>query len=347
MQVDAHVEWVVHMKRALTLAVSPGSIRGENPRVGCVILDADGAVVGEGYHRGAGTAHAEVDALDQAGERARGGTAIVTLEPCSHVGRTGPCTSALIAAGIDTVVFAQQDPTDVASGGGQVLRDAGVHVVGGLLAVESIEMNRGWNCVQERQRPFVTLKSAMSLDGRVADASGGPTHITGQPARERAHRVRAAMDAIVVGTGTVLVDDPSLTARGPDGDVLPRQPIRVVVGCRPVPPQSRVLDESAPTVVLSTHDVGEVLASLTSMGVQEVLLEGGPTLSRAFLDAGCVDAVLWFIAPVVLGDGPLALAAGPPIDVKMREVSQVEEDVLIEGRIGRSLGGSDHVHRDR
>lgn len=332
-------DWAPLMQRALELAVSAGSVRGENPRVGCVILNADGAIVGEGFHRGAGTAHAEVDALLLAGEQARGGTAVVTLEPCRHVGRTGPCTTALLDAGVSTVVFAQTDPTGVASGGADVLRAAGVTVLGGVLADESREMNRGWTSLQEHGRPFVTVKCAMSLDGRVSDATGGPVRITGEAARQVSHDLRAEVDAIVVGTGTVLADDPSLTARDAAGRLKDEQPLRVVLGTSAIPPTCRVLDDSAPTMVLATRDIADALRTLARSGVQEVLVEGGPTLARACLDAECVDAVLWFIAPVVLGEGPVALGSGPSIDVQMRHVRYVGEDVLIEGRIGRSMGG--------
>lgn len=337
----------VHMERALALAVSPGSVRGANPRVGCVVLDVDGQVVGEGWHRGAGTAHAEVDALAAAGARARGGTAIVTLEPCRHVGRTGPCTSALLAAGIARVAYAQADPTAAAGGGARVLSDSGVDVVGGLLADRAVEVNRGWTAVQQHGRPFVTVKTAMSLDGRVADATGGPTRITGDAARAHAHRVRAEVDAIVVGTGTVLADDPHLTARIPTGGLGPSQPLRVVIGTRPIPPGARVLDDASETLMRPTHDLRGVLAELGARGVQEALVEGGPTLVRAFLDGGLVDAIQWYVAPLVLGDGPRALPDGRSIALEVRSAERVGEDVLVEGRILRPEGGSDDVHRDR
>ena len=335
------------MRRAIALATSDGSVRGANPRVGCVILDADGEVVGEGWHRGAGTAHAEVDALARAGSAARGGTAVVTLEPCRHVGRTGPCTSALLDAGIARVVFAQADPTIAAAGGARVLADAGVEVSGGLLADDAAELNRGWTMLQREGRPFVTVKTAMSLDGRVADGSGGPTRITGDAARALAHGDRARVDAILVGTGTVLADDPHLTARLPDGSLADRQPLRVVLGARPVPATARVLDDAASTVVLPTHDVRAALAELAGRGVQELLVEGGPTVVRALLDAGVVDALQWFIAPIALGEGPRALPEGAPVDVEVRRVVQVGEDVLVEGRIVRPRVGSGDVHRDR
>lgn len=332
-EVSASV-WDTQMRRALELAVLPDAPRGENPRVGCVIVDADGVVVGEGHHRGAGTAHAEVDALQAAGERAHGATAVVTLEPCRHTGRTGPCADALIAAGIARVVYAADDPTSEAAGGAQVLRAAGVEVIGGVCAEESVEVNRGWLSVRTRQRPFVTLKTAMSLDGRVADASGGPTHISGEAARAWSHELRSHIDAIAVGTGTVLADDPQLTSRYPDGSLRARQPLRVVIGRSPIPSDARVLDDAALTRVFADHDLPAVMRQLADQGIQELLVEGGPRLAAAALSAGLVDAVAWVIAPVLLGDGPVAMAPLPAgQDLSFTQTTRLGEDILIEGRV--------------
>lgn len=315
-----------------------------NPRVGCVIVGPDGTVVGRGHHRGAGTVHAEVAALDAAGEEAKGATAVVTLEPCRHVGRTGPCTQALIDAGIARVVYAVDDPGAESGGGAALLRGAGIEVIGGVEQDRARWVARAWFHAQERGRPWVTLKSAVSLDGRVADASLGPTAITGAKARAYAHDWRARVDAIVVGTGTVLADDPSLTARDLNGRLMPRQPLRVVVGHRELPSPARVLNDEAPTAVMRTHDPAHVLAELHSRGAQHVLIEGGPTVGAAFLEAGLVDELLWFVAPVVLGYGPIAL---PPLhhvgDVDVRRLHVVGEDVVVEAVV---VGGPD-VHGDR
>lgn len=315
-----------------------------NPRVGCVIVDPDGTVVGRGHHRGAGTAHAEVAALDAAGEKARGATAVVTLEPCRHTGRTGPCTQALIDAGVTRVVYAVDDPGPESGGGAAVLRGSGIDVIGGVEQERARWVARAWFHARQQGRPWVTLKSAVSLDGRVADASGGPTAITGAKARAYAHDWRARVDAIVVGTGTALADDPSLTARDPNGRPMPRQPLRVVMGHRELPASARVLDDESPTALLRTHDPAEVLADLHRRGVQHVLVEGGPTVAAAFLEAALVDELLWFVAPVVLGDGPIAL---PPLhyvgDVDVRRVHMVGEDVVVEAVV---VGGPD-VHGDR
>ena len=270
------------MREALALAQSRDAPFGENPRVGCVLVAPDGEVVGRGHHRGAGTPHAEVVALADAGARAAGATAVVSMEPCRHTGRTGPCTQALLDAGVRAVVYGQPDPTELGGGGGDVLRAAGVDVHGGLLADEATAVNEEWTFAVVHGRPFVTWKCAASLDGRVAGADGGPTPITGTASRADVHDLRSRVGAIIVGTGTVLVDDPLLTVRRPGGPV-PTPPLRVVVGSRPIPDDARVLDDSAPTLVTGERDPGVLLADLYGRGVRHALLEGGPTLAGAFL----------------------------------------------------------------
>jgi diaminohydroxyphosphoribosylaminopyrimidine deaminase / 5-amino-6-(5-phosphoribosylamino)uracil reductase len=293
------------MRRALELAQSEGVPLGPNPRVGCVLLAADGAtVVAEGYHRGTGTPHAEVDALDRAGERARGATAVVTLEPCNHHGRTGPCAEALLQAGVSRVVYAQADPSPVARGGAGTLRAGGVEVEAGLMAEQARAVNRAWTFAAEHGRPFVTWKFAATLDGRSAAADGTSRWVSSPPARRDTHRLRGLCDAIMVGTGTVLVDDPRLTVRTDDVD-LPRerQPLRVVMGLRDLPAASRVLDDAAETLVLRTRDPHEALAGLFDRDRQHLFLEGGPTLAAGFLTAGLVDEVVGYVAPMLLGAG--------------------------------------------
>jgi diaminohydroxyphosphoribosylaminopyrimidine deaminase/5-amino-6-(5-phosphoribosylamino)uracil reductase len=325
-------DWVASMDRAIDLAQSPDAPRSANPRVGCVILDADGVVVGEGFHRGAGSAHAEVVALQSAGSRARGGTAVVSLEPCRHVGRTGPCTKALVEAGIARVVYAQRDPTPLAGGGAEVLASAGVEVLGGVLADRAEPVNRAWTHWKKTGRPLVTAKCAMSIDGRVAGGFGEPIEITSAVAREWMHRFRSDVDAICIGTGTVRMDDPRLTARQPSGRLYPRQPIRVVVGKSDLPDSARILEPGSPTLVLQTRDLTGVLAELGDLGVQHLLVEGGPTLCTGFLDAGLVDEVLWWIAPRLLGLGPVSLGVlTSPIDVDVTAVDGIGEDVLVRG----------------
>lgn len=293
------------MTRALDLARSPGVPLGPNPRVGCVLLAPDGTTVAEGYHRGAGTPHAEVDALTRAGERARGATAVVTLEPCNHTGRTGPCAQALLAAGVARVVFAQADSSPVARGGAETLRAGGVEVEGGLLADEAQQVNRTWTFAQQHRRPFVTWKLATTLDGRSAASDGTSRWVSSLPARRDTHRLRGLCDTILVGTGTVLVDDPQLTVRDEDDVNLPRerQLLRAVMGLREVPAGRRVLDAAAETVLLRTRDPRQALAELLARDRQHVFLEGGPTLAAAFLTAGLVDEVVAYVAPMLLGAG--------------------------------------------
>lgn len=335
--------WDGAMREALALAQSPDAPYGENPRVGCVLVAPDGAVVGRGHHRGAGTPHAEVVALADAGARATGTTAVVTLEPCRHTGRTGPCTQALIDAGVRAVVYAQADPTDDAGGGGDVLRAAGVEVHGGVLSDEAEAVNEEWTLAVVRRRPFVTWKCAVSLDGRVAGADGGPTAITGSAARADVHDRRSRVGAIIVGTGTVLTDDPLLTVRRP-GEVAVPPPLRVVVGSRPIPDGARVLDASAPTLVTPERDPHALLAGLYGRGVRHALLEGGPTLAAAFLAAGVVDRVEWYVAPILLGAGPVALAAATPgagpLGVDVIAVDLVGEDVRVIGRVRYEEAGA-------
>lgn len=295
------------MTRALALAVTPGVPLGPNPRVGCVLLDAAGAVVAEGYHRGAGSPHAEVDALTRAGAAARGATAVVTLEPCHHTGRTGPCSEALIAAGVRRVVYAQGDLNPVAIGGAAALRAAGVEVAGGLMADEAREVNRVWTFAVEEGRPFVTWKFATTLDGRSAAADGTSRWISSRPARLDTHRLRAQCDAMLVGTGTVAIDDPELTVRDEHGEPLPDQPLRAVMGRRDLEPGRRVLNDRADTVQLRTRDPREALAALFARDRQHVFLEGGPTLAAAFLTAGLVDEVVAYVAPMLLGAGRSAV----------------------------------------
>lgn len=296
------------MRRALVLAATPGVPLGPNPRVGCVLLDDAGATIAEGHHRGAGTAHAEADALAHAGDRARGATAVVTLEPCNHHGRTGPCSEALIAAGVRRVVFAQPDPTPEAAGGGDALRAAGIEVESGLLPIESGRLNRAWTFGLEHGRPFVTWKFATTLDGRSAAADGTSRWVSSPAARLDTHRLRAACDVMLVGTNTVAVDDPLLTVR--DGQDLPiaHQPLRAVMGERELAADRRILNGDAESVLLRTRDPEQALAELFDRGRRHVFLEGGPTLAAAFLRAGLVDEIVVYVAPMLLGAGRSAVA---------------------------------------
>ena len=274
-----------------------------NPPVGAVILDADGEVVGAGATAPAGGDHAEVVALRRAGRLAAGGVAVVTLEPCNHFGKTPPCVDALLEAEVTTVVYAVTDPNKIAAGGASRLTEAGVQVRSGVLGAEvAAGPLREWLHKQRTGRPHVTWKYASSVDGRSAAADGSSQWISSEASRLDLHRRRGAADAIVVGTGTVLADDPTLTARLPDGSLAEKQPLRVVVGKREITSEARVLNDDSRTMVIRTHDPAEVLQSLADR--TDVLLEGGPTLAGAFLRAGVIDRILVYVAPILLG-GPV------------------------------------------
>lgn len=326
------------MHRALELAAL-GPAGGPNPQVGCVILAPDGTVLAEGHHRGAGTSHAEVDALSKLPSGgARGATAVVTLEPCNHAGRTGPCAVALLEAGVARVVFALRDPYGPASGGAERLAAAGVEVEEGVLAAESAALNEHWITAVSRGRPWVTAKWASSLDGRIAAADGTSRWITGPAARADVHRRRAEHGAIVVGTGTALADDPSLTARADDGTLLPAQPIPVVVGARDLPADAALAAHPRPLLHVREHDPHAVLEAIRAAGATAAFLEGGPTLVTAFLAAGLVDEVLVYLAPTLLGGPRLAIAdlgvatIEGQVRLDVREVRTLGPDVLVAAR---------------
>jgi len=329
---------VVLMRRALELA-ERGPLRDPNPRVGAVIVDPGGLVVGEGFHAGAGTPHAEVMALREAGAAARAGTAVVTLEPCAHTGRTGPCTQGLIEAGVARVVFAQSDPTPSARGGRTLLEAAGIRTTAGVLADEARALNDAWTFSFVHGRPKVTWKFAATLDGRSAAADGSSRWITGPLARADVHQLRAHSDAILVGTGTVIADDPALTVREPGGSVTGRQPLRVVMGLRPIPETARVCDDAAPTLHLATRVPAEALKALDEQEIHHVWLEGGPTVAAAFLGAGLVDEVIAYLAPALLGAGAPALGdlGIRTIDQALRltphEVTTIGPDIRIRASI--------------
>lgn len=326
------------MRRALELAAT-GRWPDPNPRVGCVLVDASGCVVAEGAHAGAGTPHAEAVALRAAGERARGSTAYVSLEPCAHTGRTGPCADALVAAGVTRVVFGEADPTPEAGGGAHVLRRAGVEVVAGVLTHEAAALNERWTRTVTLGRPLVTWKLAATLDGRSAAADGSSQWITGPEARADVHALRATRDAVVVGTGTLLADDPQLTARMPQGGLASSQPLRVVMGLRAVPDEARVHEAPGQVLHLATRDPHVALIALWDSGIRDIWLEGGPTVAAAFVRAGLVDEVYAYLAPALLGAGRSAVSdLGVTTMSQIRrlvidEVGLVGTDVRIRGRL--------------
>ena len=324
------------MRRALEIAAR-GPAVGENPQVGCVLLDARGEQDAEGWHRGTGTPHAEVDALSRVVDSS-GLTAVVTLEPCNHTGRTGPCADALIAAGVARVVYAVADPGELAGGGAERLREAGVEVTHGVLADEAEDLLHPWLTSVRFGRPFVTVKWASTLDGRAAAADGTSQWITGAAARQRVHEQRAAHDAIAVGTGTVLADDPSLTARGDGGELLPHQPVPVVFGERPVPADARLRQHPAGLLELGHRDLDRALAELHGRGIRRLYVEGGPTLASAFIQAGLVDEYLVYLAPLLLG-GPKTAIDSLGIEtmrdaraLRIHRIETLGDDLLVVAR---------------
>jgi diaminohydroxyphosphoribosylaminopyrimidine deaminase/5-amino-6-(5-phosphoribosylamino)uracil reductase len=309
---------IAAMRRAITLASRATATTLPNPVVGCVLLAPDGRIVAEGWHEHPGGPHAEVIALAQAGAEARGSTAVVTLEPCAHHGRTGPCADALLAAGVKRVLIAVPDPSKAAAGGAERLRAGGVDVEIGLLEDEATAGNEPWLVATRRERPYVTWKLAASLDGRVAAADGSSRWITGEEARLDGHRLRAEVDTMLVGVGTVLADDPQLTARDEHGRALERQPLRVVLdSAGRTPRTARVRDRSARTWIATAAELGTdgagrvdltaLMQRLYEKDRRHVLLEGGPRLAGAMIEAGLVDRVIAYLAPALLGAGPNAL----------------------------------------
>ena len=341
------------MARALRLAERGAYTTKPNPMVGCVIV-RDGEIVGEGFHERAGGPHAEVFALEGARERAKGATAYVTLEPCSHTGKTGPCADALVAAGVARVVGAMADPNPKVNGGGYgKLREAGVQVEAGLMEAQARALNRGFLSRIERGRPWLRVKLATSLDGRSALASGDSKWISGEPARADVQRWRARSGALLTGAGTVLVDDPHLTARLPEGvPFVP--PLRVVLdpGLATVA-RGHIRDGSAPTLYLHAPDarmprgidaqhahvpvhaglidLRAVMALLAERQVNEVQVEAGATLAGAFLAAGLVDELLLYVAPLMLGERARPLFEGLHIDAMTERLAL---DIVETRRIG-------------
>jgi len=358
------------MRRAIVLAADAVGRTNPNPAVGAVVLDATGAIAGEGATQAVGRPHAEIEALADAGAAAaRGATLVVTLEPCRHTGRTPACTDAIVAAGVRRVVYAVADPHEVAAGGAEALRSGGVEVEGGVLAEEAAVELGPWLVAVRRRRPHLTWKYAATLDGRTAAADGTSRWITGGDARVDVHRLRARCDAVVVGIGTVLADDTALTVRDWPTQ---RQPLRVVVdGKARTPLSARILDDAAPTLVavgtdadrgrvdnlraagadvveLTRHDghldLHALLAELYEREALQLLLEGGAILAGSFVRQRLVDKVVGYHAPALLGAGPPVLGdagvttlAGA-LRLRLDDVRQMGDDVRIEATVEREVG---------
>jgi len=349
------------MRRAIALARKGVGKTSPNPAVGAVIVH-DGAVVGEGWHRRAGTPHAEVHALHRAGELARGADVYVTLEPCSHFGRTPPCADALVAAGVARVYVGMVDPNPLVSGRGiERLRAAGIEVTSGVLQGECRRLNGPFIKHVTSGRPLVVLKSATTLDGKTATGCGDSRWVTGEASRRMVHRLRATMDAVMVGVGTLLADDPELTVRLVKG----RSPLRIVVdsGLR-TPVTARLLTGGGGGVVLATVckdpakiaaltaagaevlvcssrdarvDLADLLLRLGSRGVQSILLEGGEILAGEMLRQGLIDRFLFFVAPKLVGGEGKGIFAGDGVrlmrdapSLRIERISRVGDDLLLE-----------------
>ncbi len=351
------------MRRAVELAASALGATSPNPVVGCVILDAHGGFAGEGKHERAGREHAEVNALRAAGERARGGTALVTLEPCAHIGSTGACAQALIDAGLRRVVYAVADPNPVAAGGADRLAAAGLSVEAGVGASAAERANEAWLTAIRFGRPHLTWKYGASLDGRVAAADGTSRWVTSAASRADAHRLRAQADAVLVGSGTLLADDPHLAVRHVPL-LRPQPPLRVVVDTEArIRPGARVLDEAAPTLLAVAADAAvdpavsakaeivrlpratrgldldALLAALREREVVSVLLEGGPALAGALLAAGRIDRVVGYLAPALIGstgrpvlDGWAAASIDGAVRLRIDEICQLGPDLKVVAR---------------
>lgn len=351
------------MRRALRLAERGRGRTSPNPIVGATVVDGAGVIVGDGYHERAGQAHAEVRALDAAGARARGATLYCTLEPCCHVGRTGPCVERILAAGIRRVVTAVVDPNPLVNGAGVAwLRDRGVSVTVGVEEAAAARQNAPFFTRVRRHRPFVIAKAAVSLDGSIASSAGVRTEISGPAARRAVQRLRAEIDAVGIGSGTLLVDDPSLTVR----EVFRFRPLMRVIFDRGLrtPPTSRIFStrEQGPIVVLTLEatqaargaaadalrgagaqiaavsgpDLADALKQLADLGVSSLLLEGGAALHAAAWDARMIDRVQLYVAPSAVGVGGVPAFGGRSIslhDLRNRRVEPCGDDVLIEGDV--------------
>lgn len=328
------------MVRARELA-RLGPLTGPNPQVGCVLLTPEGHTIAEGWHEGAGTPHAEVMALThatQANAGTDGLTAVVTLEPCAHRGKTGPCVEALIDAGVSRVVYSVSDPGVESAGGATRLLDAGIDVLGGVQEPDGTALVERWLVATKRNRPWVTTKWAMSLDGRAAAADGSSQWITGPLTREKVHRDRSDHDVIVVGSNTILVDDPRLTARKPDGGLYAHQPRAVVVGERDVPAKAAIRSHPGGFTHVAHRDITGMLGQLFEEDVRSVYVEGGPTLTSAFIAKDLVDEFHITIGPLLLGGDKIATtdigvtSMGLAKNLRVTDLQELDGDIVAIAR---------------
>jgi diaminohydroxyphosphoribosylaminopyrimidine deaminase/5-amino-6-(5-phosphoribosylamino)uracil reductase len=324
------MDYTVAMQRAIALAEKGLGKTAPNPIVGAVIIDAAGHVVGEGFHdRVNSPDHAEVVAIKAAGDKAKGSTIVVTLEPCNHMGTTGPCVQAIIDAGITTVVFAVADSNAAAAGGADSLRAAGVSVIEGVMKDEAAFSNRAWLMKIKKGRPFFTWKVAATLDGKVAAADGTSKWITNEASRADVQVLRRQADAILVGTNTVITDDPHLIPRG-DFPGYGANPVRVICGEQELPKNAQIFDDAAQTVVVKSKDFDLLVEKLNELGLNHVFVEAGPTLGSAMLDGCLLDELIMYQAPTLLGTGKHFFAFDYPTTItdqmRMDHISTVVLD---------------------
>ena len=297
------MDHTVAMARAITLSEKGLGKCAPNPIVGAVIIDKDGNVIGEGFHdRMNSKDHAEVVAINNAARRTKGATMVVTLEPCNHVGKTPACTQVIIDAGITTVVYAVSDPNSQASGGEAKLQSAGINVVSQVLSKEASYSNRAWLTKIAKKRPYFIWKVATTLDAKIAASDGSSKWISNEVSRTDVQRLRRESDAILVGTNTVVVDNPHLIPRG-DFKGYTHNPIRVICGEQDLPKDSKVFDDAAQTVVVNSKDLNQLVAKLNELELNQVLVEAGPTLGSALMASGNIDELIIYQAPKLLGAG--------------------------------------------
>ena len=297
------MDYTVAMQRAIALSEKGLGKCAPNPIVGAVILDASGKIVGEGFHdRMSSKDHAEVVAIASAGNLAKGATMVVTLEPCNHTGSTGPCTQAIIDSGISTVVFAVKDPNAVAAGGADTLRAAGIKIVDGVLAREAAYANRAWLTKITKNRPYFVWKVATTLDAKIAASDGTSKWISNEVSRSDVQRLRRESDAILVGTNTVISDNPHLIPRG-EFSGYSHNPIRVIFGQSDLPADSKVFDNATETVHIKSRDLNELVSKLDELDINQVFVEAGSMLASAMVAAGLMDELVIYQAPALLGSG--------------------------------------------
>jgi diaminohydroxyphosphoribosylaminopyrimidine deaminase / 5-amino-6-(5-phosphoribosylamino)uracil reductase len=297
------MDYIVAMQRAIALSEKGLGKTAPNPIVGAVIIDATGKIIAEGFHdRMRSENHAEVVAISAAGPLTQGATIVITLEPCNHIGKTGPCTQAIIDAGIATVVFAVSDPNSVASGGAAKLRAAGITVIEGVLKEEAAFANRAWLMKIKKNRPFFTWKVAATLDGKVAASDGTSKWISNTTSRGDVQKLRRQSDAILVGTNTVIADNPHLIPRG-DFAGYSHNPIRIICGEQELPSDSLVFDGAARTEVVKSKNLDLLVEKLNELDINQVFVEAGPTLASAMLGHCLMDELVVYQAPSLLGSG--------------------------------------------